>query len=96
MIRQVYLGVLIAAVIVGSVRAEPKAVATTDKVTVTLYDEPCAIPAVKNLPFRATWKEGGSTFEGCFTISGGLVMGYFDDRTVVGIDGRAFKKLEAL
>lgn len=38
--------------------------------------------AVTNLPYRATWDEGGRRHEGCYTVKDGLVLAYFDDRTV--------------
>ena len=56
-----------------------------DGVTFTLYNEPCALSAVANLPYRATWKEKGETTEGCYTIhpGAGAVVAYFADKTVV-------------
>ena len=60
-------------------------------VTITLSDEPCALAAVTNLPYRATWRDTRGVFEGCFDIQHGSVVAlYFDDRTVVTAPLRAF------
>lgn len=59
---------------------------------ITLTDEPCAVSAVANLPFRATWWEAGKTFEGCYgySSSDGLILAYFDDKTVVALPVQIF------
>lgn len=62
--------------------AAPIATASHAGVIVTLTDEPCALPAVANLPNRATWQQDSKTYEGCFGVRAGLVLAYFDDRTV--------------
>lgn len=54
-----------------------------DTVTVILFDEPCAVAAVSNLPLRATWAERGKVYQGCYEFAGGWVVMYFEDRTVV-------------
>ena len=66
-----------------------------DGVTITLYDEPCAYSSIiKNLPYRATWKEKDKTFEGCAGAHpAGIIMFYFDDHTVGIAPMRAFSKL---
>jgi hypothetical protein len=67
------------------VKAEAKFTASVSNVTVTLYNEPCSLKEVSNLPHRATWKEDGKTYEGCFGIvpQAGVLMMYFkEDRTV--------------
>ena len=65
--------------------APPVAVLTQDAVTVALYRQPCALPAVANLPHRATWHEPSrGHFEGCFAVQHGtVVVLYFEDRTVL-------------
>ena len=53
-------------------------------VSITLYDEPCALAEIKNLGYRATWTEGGKTFQGCWAARADLeiVAAYFDDKTI--------------
>ena len=79
--------------------AEAKGIAqaTDGTSTVTLYDDKCALPAVSNLPFRATWSEHGKTTEGCFTIMGPIVVMYFEvDRTVALAGAENFHKLTGI
>ena len=78
---------LLAMVVTGA-DAKPLAIASQGGVTITFTDEPCTLAAVRNLPNRATWSEGGKTFEGCFTVQELLVLAYFDDRTMVVIHSR--------
>ena len=78
--------------------AAPIAVATAPGVTVTLFDEKCKLPAVNNLPLRATWTQAGKTTEGCF---GGFTEAnaigiYFEDGTVAVIPAQAIKPLVTL
>jgi hypothetical protein len=68
----------------------PVAIANNEGVTITLTDEPCALAAVSNLKYRAIWSEPGTRFDGCFGVSGPVVILYFDDRTVVVLPVRAF------
>jgi len=78
--------------------AAPIAVATAPGVTVTLFDEKCKLPAVNNLPLRATWTQNGKTNEGCFggfTEAGAIGL-YFDDGTVSVIPAQAIKPLVTL
>lgn len=65
--------------------------AQSDGIVVTLTNEKCALPAVSNLPVRATWAEKGKTHEGCYGVSFGNVLMYFDDRTVVSLPSRHFQ-----
>jgi hypothetical protein len=83
---------LILAIVGTAVEAKPVAIASRDGITITLYDEPCALKTVSNLPQRATWTEGGKRFEGCFTVrpDAGAVVAYFDDGSVVMFPIRAF------
>lgn len=61
---------------------------------IDLHDDKCAMDAVSNLPFRATWKDATATFEGCWGVTSyGLVMMYFEDKTVAGVPTQVFKKL---
>lgn len=76
----------------GYAHADAVAVAKAGNVTITLYNEPCAIAAVANLKRRATWSEPGKVYEGCFAVSEfGVVMVYFaDDRSVGAVPTGAF------
>ena len=63
-------------------------------VTVGLYDEPCAVAAVTNLDYRATWSAGGKTWEGCYTINVfGIVVMFFSDLTAVSVPAEAFRRV---
>jgi len=78
--------------------AAPIAVANAPGVTVTLFDEKCKLPVVKNLPLRATWTQGGKTVEGCFGgfTEANAVGIYFEDGTVAVIPAQAIKPLVTL
>lgn len=76
-----------------SLKAEPVAVSSNNGITITLFDEGCKSHNVKNLPYRAAWKEGKGSFEGCYGVSSGVVvMLYFEDKTVVVLPVQAFAK----
>ncbi len=64
-------------------------------VTITIYNEPCKLEAVSNLPFRATWEENGKVTEGCIAPrpDAGLVVGYFADKAVALMPIDMFKRL---
>ena len=72
--------------------AAPVAVAGNSEVTVTLTDEDCALGAVKNLPYRATWVEAKGSFEGCYDVRRDIVVIYFEDKQVVVVPLGAFRK----
>ena len=94
-----FIAVLLAIVLAGTVaNAAPIAAATAPGVTVTLFSDKCKLPAVKNLPLRATWTQDGKTIEGCF---GGFTEAnaigiYFEDGTVAVIPAQAIKPLVTL
>jgi len=69
-------------------------IARSGDITVSLTDEPCQIQAVSNLPKRAIWVEKGKTFEGCYGLqpNAGIVMAYFDDKTVAVFPGQLFER----
>lgn len=76
-----------------SLKAEPVASASHNGITITLFDEGCKSQNVKNLPYRALWKEGKGSFEGCYGVaSGAVVMLYFEDKTVVVLPVQAFSR----
>jgi hypothetical protein len=75
--------------------ATPMFATTSEGITITLTDEPCALDAVSNLKYRATWVEKEKTFEGCWAPHRemGVVIAYFDDKTVALIPVQAFQKV---
>lgn len=84
---------LVVLFIVAPLNAAPMAEAHGGGVRVVLTDEPCAVAAVTNLPKRATWEEKGKTIEGCYTVSDGLVVSYWADRTVSVIPAQVFVRV---
>jgi hypothetical protein len=74
--------------------AEARFIARSGTAVIVLHDEPCALPAVTNLLFRATWLQDGKLNEGCWSPSAVLpvVMMYFDDKTVAVAPVQAFEK----
>lgn len=63
---------------------QPAAELSLGGVVISLYQEPCQLAAVENLPYRATWREASGNFQGCFDVQhGSVVVLYFEDRTVV-------------
>lgn len=73
--------------------ASPVAKAEKDGVTITLFDEACKLDSVKNLQYRATWTEKSRSFEGCFSVQGGIVIFFWSDLTVGLAPGQAFAPL---
>jgi hypothetical protein len=95
---EVLIATLIAIALAGAMRrayAEPLFSASAEGAVITLTNEPCALKAIGNLPFKATWVEKDKTFEGCWGArpDAGYVLAYFDDRTVALIPIQAFKKV---
>ena len=80
------IGVVIAAVLyAGKVRAEPRFTTTDGNVVVTLYDDACQLTdQITNMPYKATWQEGGKTFQGCWMArpDAQAALAYFADKTV--------------
>lgn len=72
------------------------AIAESDGLVVALTDEPCSLPEVTNLPRRATWTEGGKTFEGCWGAMSGVVAAYFSDRTIAVMPVDRFKPARSI
>lgn len=72
--------------------ARPMAQAQAEGITITLHNEPCEMKAIENLKMKATWQEKGKTFNGCWGAHPqyGLVMFYWEDKTVVILPGDAF------
>ena len=64
--------------------ADPRFQVVADGARIVLHDDKCAVGAVVNLPYKATWEEKGKVFQGCWGArpDAGVVMFYFDDKTV--------------
>lgn len=95
------IGILLAGLIVlalvwpAELMADPLFRATDGKAVVTLHSDPCGLTnVVVNLPKRATWEEGGKTYEGCYSIAGPFVMFYFDDKKVGLAPSDAFQRVQ--
>jgi len=93
-ITALVLGLLLSASSLAAVVAQSSA----GTVRVILTDEPCKLPVVTNLPFRAQWLEGKEKFEGCWAPSSAapVVMAYFDDKTVAVIPMQFFQEVQSL
>ena len=94
----VVLGVICALVLVGlatNAHAIPLFQAEAEGIKIVLTDEDCRLPAVSNLPKRATWHEKGKVFEGCFGAHPmfPVIMGYFADKTVVVLPVEMFTRV---
>lgn len=75
--------------------AQPILQASADGVKVVIYEEPCKVDAVANLPKRATWHEKGKVYEGCMGAHPHfpVLMGYFVDKTVVILPVEMFSRV---
>ncbi len=68
--------------------------AESDGIKVIVYDQPCALKEIVNLPKRATWTEKGKTTEGCAGVDPrGIVLFYWGDRTVVIVPVQNFVRM---
>lgn len=90
----VVLGVVLA-VFMAPLQAEPMAVADRNGIKITLDTDKCALPEVTNLPLKATWEEKGKVYQGCWGPNPdvGVVVAYFDDKTVALIPMQYFEKI---
>jgi hypothetical protein len=74
--------------------ADPVFEAEDGGIRITLHNDPCKLEAVTNLPHRATWTEKGKVYEGCYGLTRfGVVMAYFDDKTVAVIPTEFFQRV---
>lgn len=74
--------------------AEPVLQVTTPEgIVITLHSDKCELKEISNLPYRITWDEKGKTTEGCFGAKGGMVIFYFQDKTVGIIPTHVFEKV---
>lgn len=89
---------VIAAFAASPAAADPIAVMTRDGVTVTLTDEPCAVPGVSSMSQRATWVDSKRAYEGCFTTfpESVTVGAYFDDQSVAVFPAELFAPAQGL
>ena len=71
--------------------AAPVAQLSEKDVVVTLYNEPCQLDV--KLQYRIVWKDKDKTYEGCWGIMQGVVIAFFDDRSLALFPGQAFKPL---
>jgi hypothetical protein len=63
-------------------------------VKVTVYPDKCTLKEITNLPLRATWTQDGKVIEGCMGSSEfGLLIFWFQDKTVVALPPELFKKV---
>jgi hypothetical protein len=94
--KTVVCSLLAIALIAFCTQAQGKqvAIAQGDKFSVVLTDEKCNLDV--KLPYRAIWKEPGKTFEGCFTIHQGIVVFFFDDKSLALVSAQAFVPLESM
>ena len=90
------LALLIAATYPTKAHASAMLRAESGGVTVTIYDQPCALKEVSNLPKRATWTEKGKTYEGCIGAHPQfpVLMAYFTDKTVVVLPVEMFTRVQ--
>ena len=77
--------------------AEPLAQVQGSSVHVVLYSEPCALPAVKNLLGKVTWKDASGEYEGCWRINAfNIIVMYFDDKTAESWPLAVFSRLRSI
>ena len=85
---------LLTALLAFPVQTAPLLQAGDSRVTLTLYDEPCALfGLVRNLPFRVTWTTAAKDiYEGCYIINAfNIVTMFFDDLTAIALPLEAFR-----
>lgn len=87
-----YATCVLMSLVLGTAHAKSIAVSTVSQpgVTLMLTDEPCQLD-VKNLPYRATWQEGGKVFQGCWALHGNAVAMYFEDKTIAAVPASHFR-----
>ena len=87
---------LFLALVVRNAHAKPTHIAQDGPVTVTIHDDKCALSAVV-MPYRATWKEGDKTYEGCVGAHpAGLLIFYFSDKSIVLLAPQAFQRVSGI
>ena len=95
--KNTLIGIFLFALALGAsapAEAAPVAQATIHDIVVTLTDEPCALKDKVDLPYRGTWDEKGKHYEGCFGMNHiGIVMMYFDDKSVAAFPSGVFERM---
>lgn len=74
--------------------AAPIAVATDGSSIITLTDEPCALKV--KLRNKAVWTEGDKTWQGCFGVTQGVVVMFFDDTSIALFSASQFRPARSL
>lgn len=93
----VWLLIVVAIISAPLAFGAPVAQARVQEVTITLFDDPCVLPAVSNLKQRATWTEAGKVYQGCWGSHAlGIIMVYFDDRTIGALPVQAFTRIQVV
>lgn len=97
----VLLGGFIAAGLIAysaKAMADPRFAADGDDgAVITLYDDPCELKEeITNLPYKATWTEGGKQFDGCWAPvqALGIVQMWFSDKTAFPVPLRLLKPVQ--
>ena len=88
---------LITTVYATGAYADPLARAEQGNVQITVYSEPCKLKEVSNLPGRATWKESGKVYEGCFAVNpelGVAVFYFLEDKSVAAVPLQMFVRIQ--
>jgi hypothetical protein len=64
--------------------AKPVGQVSQGDMRIVFHDEPCKLKEVINLKYRATWLQGGKTYEGCWSAHQQypIVVTYWADSTV--------------
>ena len=85
---------LLTALLAFPVQTAPLLQAGDSRVTLTLYDEPCALfGLVRNLPFRVVGVLK-DIYEGCYIINAfNIVTMFFDDLTAIALPLEAFRQV---
>ena len=87
------LAVFYASVVLSS----PYAVMNKGGVVITLNDDPCTLPFLTDSYKTAKWEQEGKVFNGCWTVNGlGIVLIWMNDKSMSGVPGYLFKRVEAI
>lgn len=74
--------------------AKPVMRLTNGPVTITLYDDKKSCQQAMNLPRKAVWLENGKEVQGCWGLNPiGVVMFWFEDKTVASAPAQAFTEI---
>ena len=66
---------------------------------ISLYNEPCALSSIINLPGRAVWLDKNKIYEGCFGVDqvlGVVVLYFMEDRSITILSVDQFVKIARL